>query len=158
MPDQVIHPSFKLIKAGYTLVVLLIVGGVIVQVNYLSDQWPWLPVVCAVLLLWPVQRHIRRSFTKVVVEGGRLRWETGFLSKSSRTIQLSKVQNVCVDQTLGQRILGIGDISIETAGESRLVIANIDQPQELADRLMEAAGKADAGTQRRGGVASGAAE
>jgi uncharacterized membrane protein YdbT with pleckstrin-like domain len=96
------------------------------------------------LFLWPISRGIRRRFTKIIIASDRLRYETGMLSRSTRTIQLSKVQDVQVDQTLFQRLFGVGNLSIETAGEtSRLTIANIDQPQEVADEIMDAAqGKA----------------
>ena len=44
-----------------------------------------------------------------------------------------------MDQSLGQRLFGVGDLSIETAGEtSRLTVRSIDEPQEVADRIMEA--------------------
>ena len=70
--------------------------------------------------------------------GDKLRYETGMLSKATRTIQLSKVQDVTVRQSLGQRIAGVGDLSIETAGESsRLTFPNIDGPQVIADRIIE---------------------
>ncbi len=139
MPDEVIRPSLKFIKTGYAVVVLLIVAAVIVHAKYLTDQQPWLPAVAVVLMIWPVQRHIRRQFTRATVGADRLRYETGFLSKSTRTIQLTKVQDVRVDQSLGQRIMHIGNLSIETAGEtSRLTIENIDAPQEVADRIMAA--------------------
>jgi uncharacterized membrane protein YdbT with pleckstrin-like domain len=109
-----------------------------VHVNYLNDQPPWLPGVAALLLLVPITRHARRQFTKIIVEKDKLRYETGLLSKSTRTIQLSKVQDIRVDQRLLQRLLETGDLSIETAGEtSRLTIADIDSPQEVADSLME---------------------
>jgi hypothetical protein len=36
-----------------------------------------------------------------------------------------------------QRLLSVGDISIETAGEtSRLTIQNVDNPQQMADDIM----------------------
>jgi PH (Pleckstrin Homology) domain-containing protein len=39
-----------------------------------------------------------------------------------------------VDQSLGQRMLGVGDISIETSGESsRLEMDNLDRPQMIAE-------------------------
>jgi len=87
--------------------------------------------------LWPGTRWLRRRFTKAVVSGDRLRYETGFTSTSPRTIQLSKLQDVRVVQGWLQRLLNIGDLSLETSGEtSRLTIRNIDAPQTVADDLM----------------------
>ena len=77
---------------------------------------PWLPAVAALLLIWPLNRHARRQFIKVTIEGEKLRYETGWLAKSTRIIQLPKVQDVRVNQTVMQRIFGVGDVAIETAG------------------------------------------
>ncbi|MBA0087428.1 MAG: PH domain-containing protein [Acidobacteria bacterium Pan2503] len=80
---------------------------------------------------------MRRLFTRAVVSGDRLRYEIGATSKSTRNIQLTKVQDIRVDQSFLDRLLDIGNISIETSGEtSRLTIANVDRPQAVADELM----------------------
>ena len=80
---------------------------------------------------------MNKTDTKTTITGERLRYESGVASKSTRTIQLSKVQDVRVDQALSQRMFGVGDISIETAGEaSRLTLVNIDNPQALADEIL----------------------
>jgi uncharacterized membrane protein YdbT with pleckstrin-like domain len=142
MEELVIRPSSKFIKLGYAVVILLIIGAAILQNQYSENfgSWPpWgLAAVFALLLLWPASRHWRQRFTKMTMIGDKLRYETGMMSKSTRTIQLSKVQDVTVRQTLGQRMAGIGDLSIETAGESsRLTFPNIDRPQAIADRIID---------------------
>jgi len=142
MPDVVIHPTKRWISLGYTAVFTVCVVAVFLHTNYLRDSgWPdWWLLFPAALFLWPFQRGLRRRFTKITITGDRLRYETGILSRTTRTIQLSKVQDVVVDQTLFQRWFNIGNLSIETAGEtSRLSIANIDHPQEIADEIMDAA-------------------
>ncbi len=131
----------KQVKAGYFLVVLVIVAAVVVHVEYLMPQGQvaWLPGVAVLLLILPIRRHIRRQSMKVTITGDKLRYEAGLLSKTTRNIQLSKVQDVRVDQSFGQRILGVGDISIETSGESsRLEVDNIDRPQTVADEIIAA--------------------
>ena len=143
MEELVVRPSTKFIKLGYAVVILLIIGAVIVQNQYkdqLSPQVPpWaIPAAFAVLLIWPAVRHWEQRFTKMTMVGDKLRYETGMLSKATRTIQLSKVQDVTVRQTLFQRMAGIGDLSIETAGESsRLTFPNIDRPQAIADKIID---------------------
>ena len=148
----------KQIKAGYLLAVLVIVAAVVVHVKYLMPRedptWvrePWLPVVAALFLLLPIRRHIRRQSVKMTIAGDKLRYEAGLLSKTTRNIQLSKVQDVRVDQSLGQRMLGVGDISIETSGESsRLEMDNVDAPQTIADEII-AASQQHGSTQAGGG-------
>lgn len=130
----------KFIRFGYALVVLVIAAAVaLVAGSVISDVPAWSPALLAVLFVWPAQRHVRRQLTKITISGGKLRYESGFLSKTTRTIQLPKVQDVRVDQGLLQRIFNIGDLSIETAGEtSRLSIIDIDRPQTVADHIIDA--------------------
>jgi len=142
MPDIVIHPTKRWISLGYTTVFLVFVAAVFLHTNYLRDSgFPdWWLLIPGALFLWPFQRGLRRRFTKITIAGDRLRYETGILSKTTRNIQLSKIQDVRVDQTLFQRFFSIGNLSIETAGEtSRLSIANIDGAQDVADEIMDAA-------------------
>ena len=69
--------------------------------------------------------------------GGPAALRAGVASRSTRNIQLSKIQDVRVDQGVGQRLFGVGNLAIETAGESsRLTLFNVDKPQELADEIM----------------------
>ncbi len=76
----------------------------------------------------------------MTISGDKLRYETGILSRSKRNIQLTKVQDVRVDQTLGQRMLHTGNLSVETAGEtSLLTVRNVDDPDLLAEELSRAA-------------------
>ena len=135
----VVRPSSKLLKAAYLLAALLVV---LVYV-YNSNRTPrsdWLLAFPILLVAWTALRHLRLRFTRLSLSSGKLRYETGVLSKSTRTMELYKVQNVRVDQHLSQRLLGTGNISIETAGESsRLTMSNIDKPQLIADRILDAA-------------------
>ena len=139
MADVVIRPTMRYVRLGYLLVVLIIIGAFVLHAVYLPDQPYWVPCIAALLLLWPLERQLRRYAAKVSITGDKLRYETGFLGKSTRTIQLSKIQDVRVDQSLGQRFFGVGNISIETAGESsRLTVFHIDNPQHVADMILHA--------------------
>lgn len=139
MADVVIRPSLKFIRAGYAFTVLVIVAATVVHSIFLKDQPPWLSAMGVLLVLWPLERHLRRQFCKITIQGDKLRYESGVLSRSTRIIQLSKVQDVRVNQSLWQRIFDVGDASIETAGEtSRLTVENIDRPQAVAEEIIDA--------------------
>jgi uncharacterized membrane protein YdbT with pleckstrin-like domain len=134
MSEMIIRPTMKFIYLGYAAVVVIVVALVVAMMRM---QWPswilWLPTL---LLLWPLIRHLRNRLTKMTILDDRLRYETGLVSKTTRTILISRVQDVTVHQRVGQRIFGVGDLSIETAGEaSRLTIPQIDRPQEIADQI-----------------------
>jgi len=123
---------------------LVVCAAIVIHYKYLVHQYPdqpypYLPIVSLFVLLWPIKRHLYRQSIKLTMAGDKLRYETGVVSKSMRIIQLPKVQDVRVLQSFGQRIFGVGDISIETAGEnSRLVVHNLDRPRELAEQITDA--------------------
>jgi len=125
---------------------LVILAAAFVHVWYLlprdTPPWvrqPWLPAVAALALLVPLRHHIRRQSERMTITGDKVQYEVGLFSKTTRNIQLSKIQDVRVDQSLGQRMLGVGDISLETSGEtSRLEMDNIDRPQSIADEIIAA--------------------
>jgi len=145
MSDIVIRPSLKFIKAGYVLVLLIICAATIVHYKYLivqypDQRYPYLPIASVLLLIWPIKRHLQRQNVKLTIAGEKLRYEVGLAAKSTRIIQLPKVQDVRVIQSVSQRIFDVGDVSIETAGEnSRLVVENLDAPRQLAEQLTDAA-------------------
>jgi len=141
MADRVIRPSTKQIKVLYVLAIIVILAAVIAYAKYADpDKYPrWLPAIALIALLVPIRRQIRRQAVRVSITGDKLRYDLGLLSKTTRNIQLSKVQDVRVGQSLGQRMLGVGDISIETSGEaSRLTLRNIDDPHAVADEIIAA--------------------
>ena len=141
MQALVIRPSMKFIKAGYFATFVVILASVAVHFRYLAGKQaiPWVPAAALLLLLWPIKRHFQRLTVKVTISGDKLHYETGLLSKATRIILLPKIQDVRVAQTLSQRLFGVGDISIETAGEySRLVVENLDRPQQLAEQITDA--------------------
>jgi uncharacterized membrane protein YdbT with pleckstrin-like domain len=141
VPDLVIRPTVKFVKAGAILASLVFLGLEIgCLLSWRKSVGDWLMAVPPLILIWPAMRAMRRRLTTTTITADRLRYETGLASKSTRTVQLAKVQDVRVDQRLSQRIFSVGDLSIETAGEaSRLTIHNVDNPQQLADEIMNRA-------------------
>ncbi len=134
-----LRTSVKIIKFGYLLCVLVAIGiAGYLQYIHKEDQRMWaLEALPALGILILAVRHMRRRLIKLTILDDRLRYESGVMSKSTRTMELTKIQDVRVDQTLGQRMLDIGDLSLETAGESsRIVMRSIDRPHEASDRIL----------------------
>ncbi|HSR06337.1 MAG TPA: PH domain-containing protein [Bryobacteraceae bacterium] len=135
-----LRTSIKIIQIGYLLCVVLAIG-IAVYLLWIHNQdqlmWALLALPALGLIILAV-RHMRRRLIKLTILDDRLRYETGVLSKSTRTMELTKIQDVRVDQTLGQRMLDTGNLSLETAGESsRIVMRSIDNPHAAADRILE---------------------
>ena len=136
MAEMIIRPTMKFIYLGY-IVTILAIGGIVSGVGRL-DWPPWIAWASLLLVLWPIQRHARNRLIRMTILDDKLRYEVGALNKTTRTILISRVQDLTVHQSISQRIFGVGDLSIETAGESsRLTIPAIDRPQEIADHIQE---------------------
>ncbi len=134
-----LRPSLKFVRLSYVISLLMAValGVYILAVPTHPDWSVWGFLLPAVWALATVIRHIQRRLVKITILGDRLRYEAGLFSKTTRSIELVKVQDVRVDQTLGQRMVNIGDLSLETAGgTSRIELPSIDRPQEAADHIL----------------------
>jgi uncharacterized membrane protein YdbT with pleckstrin-like domain len=142
MADVIIRPTMKFVYLGYCAVIVIVVGWVVLAMHL---QWParmppalqpWIPWLPVVFLLWPLRRHLRNRLIKMTIFDDQVRYETGLFGKTTRMIQISKVQDVTVHQGIAQRIFGVGDLSLETAGKTSWErIIEIDRPQEIADLL-----------------------
>jgi putative membrane protein len=155
MEDIVIKPSLKLIWVAYVAIFLLVVISLVLYAKDVYGTAPWgVALWPAILLLWPLKRHIQSRFTRLILSGDKLCYETGMLARSKRLIQITKVQDVRVDQTLAQRMLGMGNLSLETAGEtSRLVMRNVDSPDRVAEDILRIAHANAEGSSGRSGPA-----
>ena len=142
--ETTIRPTMKFIQIGFILALLVVIAAVVVHFQFLNQpegRTPWLPLVAVLLLLFPLWNLVRRRFVTLTIKADKLYYEIGAISKSTRIIQIHKIQDVRVQQTLIQRMFGIGDLSIETAGEtSRLTVSNLDNPKSLAEKILELAG------------------
>jgi len=142
VPELTIRPTVKFIKVGAILTAIVIAGLDLLYWTQAGGAQLWLMALPALLFCWPASRWFRRQYTKTTITGDRLRHEVGVATRSTRNIQLSKIQDVRVDQGMVQRLFDVGNLSIETAGESsRLTLFNVDKPQALADEIMTRAQK-----------------
>ena len=144
MAELIIRPTMKFVRIGYAVVIVIVAALIVAMTRlhwpvWIPSAWqPWITWLPVLLLLWPLKRHLRNRLTKITILDDRLRYQTGLLNRTTRTILISRVQDVTVHQRVSQRIFSVGDLSIETAGEaSRLTIFQIDRPQEIADHINE---------------------
>lgn len=98
------------------------------------------------LLLFPLRLYIRSLSSSLKVENGMLRLRTGIVTEQVTTLALERLQEVSVRRTLWQRLWGTGDLHAESAAESGgITMADIDDPQSVADRIVELSRTAKSG-------------
>jgi membrane protein YdbS with pleckstrin-like domain len=136
----------KTVWAAYGLAIVVILAGIWAYFQYEPD-WPaWVPAILLIVLVPPVRMHSRRRLVTLRLHDDHLTIETGFFSRTRRTVDMAKIQDVTVSQTLGQRLLGVGNLMLESAGESgRIAIANLDSPRAIADVIIESSRRSHGG-------------
>ncbi len=111
---------FFLAGPAVSLVVALIVAIVVSsQVAGDVQRLALIPLLLLALLalLWFVARYAKWATTTFVVTTDRLIHRSGVVSKSGREIPLERLNDVSFHSTIFQRMLGAGDLLIESAGE-----------------------------------------
>jgi uncharacterized membrane protein YdbT with pleckstrin-like domain len=134
-----LHPHWEyFIKSGAAFTVALVLG---VYVAFGMDDPPAvLEVVSAVLVLgtlgWLGLTYLRWATTNFVITTDRLIYRHGVLSKHGIEIPLERVNTVFFSQTILERILGSGDLVIESAGEmGRQSFSNVRKPSAVQNEI-----------------------
>ncbi len=136
----IIRPSMKTVWLAYGLAALVLVAGVFLYYEYGQNQPAWLLAIPLLAFLPAIKMHLQRRLVSLRLVDDHLILENGFLSRMQRTVDTAKIQDVTVKQTLGQRILGVGDLRLESAGETgSMAIANLDRPYQIADAIIKSA-------------------
>ena len=65
---------------------------------------------------WLVLRYFNWTFTHFVVTSSRVIFRTGVLAKHGVEIPMDRISNINFHQTLWERVIGAGDLEIESAG------------------------------------------
>jgi membrane protein YdbS with pleckstrin-like domain len=76
-----------------------------------------LAVVLVIGLVWLLSRYAKWTTTSFVLTSHRLVHRTGVLAKAGREIPLDHINDISYHQSVFDRILGAGDLVIESAGE-----------------------------------------
>jgi uncharacterized membrane protein YdbT with pleckstrin-like domain len=144
-----LHPHWSLfIAPGAALLGSLVVAGLVR--SWTSEGWINVPFLLLVLiaLAWCVHRYLRWTTTNFVVTTDRLIHRHGVLAKRGKEIPLERLNDVSFHRRLVQRILGAGDLLIESGGERGQQrfdhIVHPEEVQSLIHREIEAAQKRDA--------------
>ncbi len=117
-----LHPhwwffGWPAVTTGATIILSLVVRA---QLDGAAESALSYLLLAALILsvAWLIVRLLDWRTTYFVVTSHRLIFRRGLLSRSGIEIPLEKVNNVNFHQTIAERILGCGDLIIESASES----------------------------------------
>jgi uncharacterized membrane protein YdbT with pleckstrin-like domain len=86
-----------------------------------GDLRHWLFVVWAIVAVawagWLALQYLEWNFTHFVVTGDRVIYRTGVLAKRGVEIPMERINNINFHQGIWERVIGAGDLDIESAGK-----------------------------------------
>jgi len=93
-------------------------------------------VVLLVALVWFAGRYARWTTTNFVVTTDRLVFRSGVLAKQGKEIPLDRVNDIAYHQSIFERIIGAGDLMIESAGErGQETFTDIPRPARVQNEI-----------------------
>jgi uncharacterized membrane protein YdbT with pleckstrin-like domain len=116
--------------------------------------WVWL-VLAIAWAVWLAVKFFDWNFTYFVVTSNRVVFRTGVLSKKGVEIPLDRIANINFSQRLWERLIGAGDLQIESAGsEGQSEFSNVRHPDGVQQEIYR---QAEANARKRAAWASGGA-
>jgi len=105
----------KHIFASLVLIILLVL---VYQFHNTARDWSrafW-GVLALIWAAWLGLRYLNWTFTHFVVTTNRVIFRTGVLAKHGVEIPMDRISNINFHQTIWERVIGAGDLEIESAG------------------------------------------
>jgi uncharacterized membrane protein YdbT with pleckstrin-like domain len=94
-------------------------------------------VLIVASVLWAGLRILRWRFATYHLTDRRIIMEGGILSRTAETIPLDRIQNTVIHRPFGDRLIGAGDIEIESAGRDGVeVLHRIPKAEAFYNELL----------------------
>jgi uncharacterized membrane protein YdbT with pleckstrin-like domain len=137
-----LHPHWWFFAEPVTALLASIAFGIVgwaITDGDTEEYWLYVAVAAIVLSAgWLLVRYAKWSTTNFVITSDRVIFRSGVLAKQGIEIPLERVNNVIFNQTVFERMLGAGDLLIESAGvDGRQRFTDIKHPERV-QKLMHA--------------------
>ena len=130
------RPHWKLLFIPFLWFVGLSVAIILVAVNLDILVWVVVAVLVGFLGFFVVRPAVNWWTTRYVLTTERLITRTGLIAKSGVEIPLERITNVNFSQSVFERMLGAGDLLIESAGSTgQSSFSNIPHPDKFQTLL-----------------------
>jgi membrane protein YdbS with pleckstrin-like domain len=133
------RPHWKLLFIPFLwFLAAMLLLGLAIAWDWINGTFLWLIVLAVVFAaLWLVVRPLVTWYTtRYVLTSERLITRTGLVAKSGVEIPLERITNVNFSQSVFERMLGAGDLLIESAGSTgQSEFANIPRPDQFQTTL-----------------------
>lgn len=131
-----IYPAFYGIASQYSVAILFSIA-VTAAIAYFNLPL-WIALAFAGLcFIRPFYNHIQHNHTVYKLTTVKVEIKSGLFSKTSRNIPLRHIQDVTVSESFRERLIGIGDVVIDSAAVGgKIVMPNIKDPRKYAEMIL----------------------
>lgn len=131
------RPHWKVLLPALAWAMLLAAAGGIAFAALPFDVARWAPLIGVVVWLLVVGRSVLTYwFTNYVLTTERIIVRRGMIARTGSEIPLESVVNVLFSQTVIERMLGYGDVTLESAGvQGRSVLDDIPDPEAFQSQV-----------------------
>jgi len=136
----VVHPAmFRAHPGRYLLLVLLFIGGIAGLITgFVKEPYAWLrfvggPALLAAVIWWFWWWFFSTVCVKLEITNKRSIRQEGFVRRSSTEVLHDHVRSVDITQSVMQRMLNVGYIGIDSAGQDgiEIEIGDIPRPYDV---------------------------
>lgn len=136
-----LHPHWwYFAESIFTFVVSIVIGIVVLGTDESWLKWLALALIVA-SAVWLLVTYLRWATTNFVITSDRVIYRSGVIAKSGIEIPLERVNSVHFSQGVFERVIGAGDLLIESGaegGQQRFTdVHNPDKIQNLIHSQME---------------------
>jgi membrane protein YdbS with pleckstrin-like domain len=143
--EEVYFEGSPLLRAELGQVILFGIGGVVLLALAITNlvhwkyDWPWwvylaMILIAAGLTFWPM---MMRKTVRYRITNYRIDLTSGVLSRNVDTVELWHVEDLRLHQSLINRMVGVGAITIMVHDQAlpKFTLRGLPQPQELFKML-----------------------
>jgi uncharacterized membrane protein YdbT with pleckstrin-like domain len=131
-----VRPAFFKVAMSYSFAALLTVISTVL-IAYLGGSVLWVWATVLLLFLLPLIQHLKRNQICYTLRPDQIEIEQGLFSRTTQNLALRHINNVGVTQSLSERLMGIGDVLIDSAGtKNRIALKSIRNPQQHANLIL----------------------
>lgn len=135
-----LRPHWSFLAGPVAVLVAAVAVAIAAQTGIDGDNKDFVVIPLLVLSLvslgWFLGRYARWATTNFVVTTDRLIHRTGVVSKHGREIPLERLNDISFNRSLIQRLVGSGDLLIESAGErGQQSFSNFSHPERIQNEI-----------------------
>jgi uncharacterized membrane protein YdbT with pleckstrin-like domain len=143
-----LHPHWKTLVKPFFMVAVIIAAAIAALImlpprSSLDAVRDGIGIVVLVaVIVWGVVPLLRWRTTSYELTTRRLRLRQGILSRSGRDFPLTRISDVSFSHGLIDRLLGCGNLIVESAGEhGQLILNQIPQVEQVQATLFQLVGE-----------------